>query len=91
MLMLKNTVVMSPFEHTPLLPMSLLVTNLGYPPPPSPRVSHSGRTWGAPPILQFFLKPRPPKPMPSHGVLLPLKNDAPPIGKSNPLPPPIET
>ena len=57
MLILKYTVVTSPFEHTPLLPMSPLVTILGYPPPPSPRVSHSGGHGGTLPILQFFSKP----------------------------------
>ena len=31
----KNTVVTSPFEHTPS-PLSPLVNILGYPPPPSP-------------------------------------------------------
>ena len=74
----------------PLLPMSLLVTNLGYPPPPPPGFPIVGGHGGHPPSYNFFWKPHPPKPMPSHGVLLPLKNDAPPIGKSNPLPP-IET
>ena len=56
MLMLKYTVVTSPFEHNPLLPMSPLVTILGYPPPPGfPIVGDMGAP--PPPILQFFSKP----------------------------------
>ena len=55
MLMLKYTVVTSPFEHNPLLPMSPLVTILGYPPPPGfPIVGDMG---APPPILKFFSKP----------------------------------
>ena len=67
MLMLTYTVVTSPFEHTPLLPMSPLVTILGYPPPPSPRVSHSGGHGGTPLHLTIFFETPLPKLMPSHG------------------------
>ena len=87
MLMLKNTVVKSPFEHTPLLPMSPLVNILGFSPPPGfPKVE--GGMGGLPHLTIFFKPPPPPKSMPPHGVLLPIKNDAPHLKKN---PPPIET
>ena len=35
--------------------------------------------WALPPILQFFSKKTPSKPMLPHGVHPPLKNEAPPI------------
>ena len=57
--MLKYTVETSPFEHNPLLPMSPLVTILGYPPPPGFPIVGDVGDMGAPPppILQFFSKP----------------------------------
>ena len=56
MLMLKYTVVTSPFEHNPLLPMSPLVTILGYPPPPGfPIVGDMGAP--PPPSYNFFQNP----------------------------------
>ena len=62
MLMLKYTVETSPFEHNPLLPMSPLVTILGYPPPPGfPIVGDVGDVgdMGAPPppSYNFFRNP----------------------------------
>ena len=56
MLMLKYTVVTSPFEHNPLLPMSPLVTILGYPPPPGFPIVGRGGPPPPPPHLTIFFK-----------------------------------
>ena len=59
MLMLKYTVETSPFEHNPLLPMSPLVTILGYPPPPGfPIVGVMGAPPPPPHLTIFFETPK---------------------------------
>ena len=72
----------------PLLPMSPLVTILGYSPPPSPRISHSGGGKGALPPSYNFLQtpPPPPKSIPPMGCSSQLKM-IPPSEKEPPPPP----